>query len=72
MATDVNSHNESILSFEQQQNLMHYWGMKSVIDTAVEAKVIELAKSAITEGLDNNVISRLTGLSIEQIENLRT
>jgi hypothetical protein len=35
-------------------------------------KAFEIAKNAIVEGFDNRIISRLTGLTIEQIEALRT
>jgi predicted transposase/invertase (TIGR01784 family) len=34
-------------------------------------KAIEIAKNAVAEGLDNQVIARLTSLSFEQIEQLR-
>jgi hypothetical protein len=54
---------------------MQYRDLKSVIETAVEEAVgereQEIAKTAITEGLHDNLIARLTGLRIEQIENLR-
>ena len=68
------------LSIEQrtlyEENLIQYWGMKSAIDTAVEEAVeereIEIAKNAISEGLDNKLISKLTNLSFKQIEKLRS
>ena len=34
-------------------------------------KAVEIAKKAINKGLDNNFISEITGLTIEQIEKLR-
>jgi predicted transposase/invertase (TIGR01784 family) len=55
------------------------WIEKDVIETAerkgeqkgkIEGK-IEIAKNAILEGFDNQVISKLTGLTLEQIEALR-
>ncbi len=75
------------LSYEQRliydENLIHYWGMKSAIDTAVEEAVNEaiklneeknkivVAKNGILANLDNNLIAQLTGLTINQIEQLR-
>ncbi|NJO00414.1 MAG: PD-(D/E)XK nuclease family transposase [Bacteroidia bacterium] len=62
-----------------EENLIQYWGMKSAIETAVEDAVetaveenkIDIAKKAILEGFDNSIIARLTGLTVEQIEQLR-
>lgn len=71
------------LSVEQRnqydENLIQYWGMKSAVDTAVETAVetaiekrdIEFIKNAILEGFNNEIISRLTGLTIGQIEKFR-
>ncbi|SFF65502.1 conserved hypothetical protein (putative transposase or invertase), partial [Thermoflexibacter ruber] len=44
------------------------------IEGKIEGKVeekIEIAKNMISEGFDNKTITRITGLSIEQIEALR-
>ncbi len=68
------------LSIEQrtlyEENLMNYWTLNSAFETAVETAVeereIEIAKNAISEGLDNKLISKLTNLSVEQIEKLRS
>lgn len=54
-----------------EENLIQYWGMKSALETAVEEREIEIAKNAVFEGLDNTLISKLTGLTLEQIEKLR-
>jgi predicted transposase/invertase (TIGR01784 family) len=67
------------LSVEQrdryEQSLIQYRDLKSVIETAVEEavedKLIEIATNGILKGYDNNIITDLTGLSIEQIEKLR-
>jgi len=63
------------LSAEQraiyEENLIQYWGMKSALETAVEERKIEIAQTAIRKGLDNEFISELTGLTVEQIEALR-
>jgi predicted transposase/invertase (TIGR01784 family) len=39
---------------------------------AKQEKAVEIAKNAILEGFDNAIISKLTSLTIEQIEQLRT
>ncbi len=63
------------LSAEQraiyEENLIQYWGMKSALETAVEENRVEIAKNAILEGFDNKLISKLTNLTEEQVENLR-
>lgn len=49
--------------------------IKETVEKAVEQaelnRNIEIAKNAILEGLDNPIISKLTGLTVEQIEQLR-
>ncbi|TAF67962.1 MAG: transposase, partial [Cytophagales bacterium] len=71
------------LSSEQrrlyEENLIHYWGMKSAIETAVEeaietaveGKQIEIAKSLLQTPLSNEEIAKHTGLTTTQIEKLR-
>lgn len=58
-----------------EENLIQYWGMKSAIETAMETAVeereIEIVKTAIRKGLDNEFISELTGIPFEKIEALR-
>jgi predicted transposase/invertase (TIGR01784 family) len=62
-----------------EENLIHYWGMKSAIDTAVEEAVeiavegnkVEIAKKLIKRNLTNKEIAEDTRLTIEQIEKLR-
>ena len=44
----------------------------SVTYTAKQEKAIEIAKMAILEGFDDAIISKLTGLTLEQVEELRT
>jgi len=43
----------------------------SVNYTAKQEKAVEIAKKAILEGFDNTIISKLTGLTVEHIEQLR-
>jgi predicted transposase/invertase (TIGR01784 family) len=63
------------LSAEQrdryEQSLIQYRDLKSALETAVEEREIEIAQTAIKKGLDNEFISELTGLTVEQIEALR-
>lgn len=56
---------------DYEQSLIHYRDLKSVLETAVEDKVIEIAKIGILKGLDNTLIAELTNLSVEEIEELR-
>jgi predicted transposase/invertase (TIGR01784 family) len=72
------------LSLEQRaiykENLIQYWGMKSAIDTAVETAVesalekreFEIARTMLNENEPNEKVAKYTGLTIEQIEKLRT
>lgn len=58
-----------------EENLIHYWDMKNVIDTAVEEayekKDIEYVSRAIGKGFDNVVVSELTGLNEDTVEKIR-
>ena len=38
----------------------------------IEEKILEIAKKSILEGLDNELISKITDFTIEKIETLRT
>jgi len=58
-----------------EDSLKYYRDLKNSLDTAKEEATlkekIEVAKNSIAVGLDNDTISKITGLSIEQIEKLR-
>jgi predicted transposase/invertase (TIGR01784 family) len=58
-----------------EQSLMQYWDMHSVVETAIEealeSRNVEIAKNAILEGMSNEIISKITGLSTEQIDRIR-
>lgn len=41
------------------------------MDTAQEDKAIEIAKNSLKEGLSIDIISKITGLSKDEIENLK-
>ncbi len=60
---------DQIRSYED--SLKYYRDMKNSLDTARDEKAIEIAKNALIENLDINLIQRLTGLSKEQIERLK-
>ena len=70
---------EANLSAEQrtiyEENLIHYWGMKSALETAVEEAVeeiaveensLKIAKNLIALGLNNDTVAQATGLSLAQ------
>jgi len=46
-------------------------GIKEGIEKGKESEKVEIAKKGIKEGLSNELISALTGLSVEQIQTLR-
>jgi predicted transposase/invertase (TIGR01784 family) len=54
-----------------EQSLILYRDMKSVLETAVEENKIEIAKKLIKRNLTNDEIAEDTGLTVEQIEELR-
>jgi len=68
---------------EYEESLKVYRDIHAVVETAfdegkVEGKIegernktIEVVKNAILQGLDNEIISKLTNLTIEEIEDLR-
>ena len=47
-------------------------GIEQGIEQGSKEKAFESAKNAIAIGLDSETISKITGLSIEEIERLRT
>jgi predicted transposase/invertase (TIGR01784 family) len=63
------------LSAEQrdryEQSLIQYRDLKSALETAVEEKQIEIARKLIRRNLTNEEIAEDTGLTLEQIEQLR-
>jgi predicted transposase/invertase (TIGR01784 family) len=63
------------LSAEQrdryEQSLIQYRDLKSALETAVEEKQIEIAKSLLATTLPNEEIAKHTGLTVQQIEQLR-
>ncbi len=58
-----------------QDSVKYYRDLKNVMDTAVEEAMmnrnIEIVKKLIYEGADNSFISKITDISIEQIESIR-
>lgn len=55
-----------------EQSLIQYRDLKSAMETAVEEATLVIARNGIAEGLDTGLIARLTGLSPQQIEQLRS
>jgi len=46
-------------------------GIEKGIEQGIEQGILSVAKNSISQGLDNQTISTITGLEIDQIENLR-
>ncbi len=55
-----------------EENLIQYWGMKSALETVVEEKQIEIAKSLLETALSNEEIAKHTGVTVEQVKQLRS
>lgn len=54
-----------------EQSLIQYRDLKSALETAVEEREVEIAKNLISLGSNNDFIVKATGLTVEQIEQLR-
>jgi predicted transposase/invertase (TIGR01784 family) len=54
-----------------EQSLIQYRDLKSALETAVEEREVEIAKSLLQTSLSNEEIAKHTGLSVEQIQELR-
>ena len=54
-----------------EQSLIQYRDLKSALETAVEEREVEIAKSLLQTPLSNEDIAKHTGLTTEQIEQLR-
>ena len=65
------------LNYEKQEGLKEgikkgkEEGLKEGLDKGLKEKSIEIAKNMLKEGLDINLISKLSGLSIDEIKNLK-
>ena len=70
---------ETIMAYygsEEEQRKREKWRMQNAIDTAglsqgIEQNKKEITKKMLNENIDINTISRLTGLTKEEIESLR-
>jgi len=68
---DFDSHlREEIKMTELGRSLIEEGIEKGIIE-GENKKTIEIVKNAIKNGMDNNIISNLTGLSNEEIEAIR-
>ncbi len=54
-----------------EQSLMQYRDIYSVVETAVVEKQIEIVKNAISQGLDDEIIVKITGLTLERVKEIR-
>ncbi len=63
---------ENLADLSAERKAMQYGDLKSALETAVEEKVIEIAKNLILLGSDNDHIAKATGLTVMQIEVLRS
>jgi predicted transposase/invertase (TIGR01784 family) len=55
-----------------EQSLIQYRDLKSALETAVQEREIEIAKNLIALNLDNATVAKGTGLTVEQIDKLRS
>ena len=60
---------------EYEESLKKYWDIKGVVDNSFHEgeanKAVEIARSSLKEGLSIELISKITGLSVEEIEKLK-
>lgn len=54
-----------------EESLKYYRDLKNSLDTAKDEKAIEIALNLLENGVDIDVISKSTGLTIDQIQKLR-
>ena len=55
-----------------QESLIHHSDMKNIVDTAVEAKKIEIARNLIILKLSDEDIASATDLSIKEVQTIRS
>ena len=73
-AKELSSDGEYIRLFDEEENykeLIRNTELSEAHEAGSKEKALEIAKNAKALGLDNNSISKITGLSIEKIENLK-
>ena len=73
-AKELSSDDEYIRLFDEEENykeLIRNTELSEAHEAGSKEKALEIAKNAKALGLDNNSISKITGLSIEEIENLK-
>jgi hypothetical protein len=69
-ATEIVSYEN--ISPEEWEEAKIEVGRRKVIKLSIEEREMEIAKNAISKGFDNETIADITGLSVEQIQQLRT
>ena len=81
-AKELSSDGEYVRLFDKEENYKelirntelaeaHEDGVKQGFEQGSKENALENAKNAIALGLDNETISKITGLSLEEIESLR-
>ena len=73
-AKELSSDGEYIRLFDEEENykeLIRNTELSEAHEAGSKEKALEIVKNAKALGLDNNSISKITGLSIEEIENLK-
>lgn len=56
---------------EYENSLKYYRDIKNSLDTAKEEKAVEIAKKMILKGMENSLISEMTGLTEKEINELK-
>jgi predicted transposase YdaD len=67
---EVMQNEEFRQNYRLRQKALSDW--TTGVNTAVEKKTMDIARKALAEGLPVNVIQKITGLSLEDINSLQT
>ncbi len=71
----METYKKSILEYDDVRDAVNYAreeGEEFGLKKGEEMKSIEIAKNALKEGFSSEIISKLTGLSIEEMEVLKS
>lgn len=64
-------HPDEFSKISKEKSLKYYRDLKNSLDTAKDERSLEIAKLMLAEGDPIEKIHRITGISVEQIENLK-
>ena len=72
-AKELSSDDEMVYMFDQEnmQEMIRNTELEEAIEKGSQEKALENAKNALKLGLDIKTISKITGLSVEEIEKLK-